>query len=328
MERDDIFRAVQSSIKDTPLLMIGSGYSATHGLPGMKALGEHLFAQLDCKYRGTACWDIFCENIQKGDDLETALSEVTLTPEILTDVKCETWNLISASDLKLFEHIIFDNEPLPLSRLLKKLCQAQPRKLDIITTNYDRIVEYACDAIGMPVVTGFDGNYLKRFSGKFRSQNAVNLLKVHGSLDVFQDAHNATVSIPMLRELRSGLIPEIITPGRSKYEAILEGTPRYLLVGADERIQRAGSFLCIGYGFNDTQVQARILTQIRAGIPIVVLTRTVHEHTAHLLANNAKHYISIQKGPEPNTTEFCINKTISHLDGTFWTVDGLMNIID
>lgn len=328
MDRDDIFRAIQSSIRDMPLLVIGSGYSATHDLPGMKDLGKHLLTQLDHKYRGTACWDIFCENIEKGEDLETALSGVTLTPEILADVKCETWNLISASDLKLFERIIFENESLPLSRLLKKLCQAHPRTLNIITTNYDRIIEYACDAIGMPVVTGFEGEYLKRYSGKFCSQNAVNLLKVHGSLDVFQDAHNTTISLPMLRELRPGLIPEIITPGRSKYEAILEGTPRYLLVGADERIQRAESFLCIGYGFNDTQVQARILTQVRAGIPIVVLTRTVHEHTARLLANNAKHYISIQKGPTPNTTEICIDKAIEYFDGTFWTVDGLMEIID
>ena len=57
-------------------------------------------------------------------------------------------------------------------------------------------------------------------------------------------------------------------------------------------------------------------------------TRTVHEHTARLLANNAKHYISIQKGPAPNTTEICIDKAIEYLDGTFWTVDGLMEIID
>ena len=35
MERDDIFRAIQVAVEDTPLLMIGSGSSAPYGLPGM-----------------------------------------------------------------------------------------------------------------------------------------------------------------------------------------------------------------------------------------------------------------------------------------------------
>lgn len=47
MERDDIFRAIQAAVEDTPLLMIGSGSSAPYGLPGMQELGEHLLKQLD-----------------------------------------------------------------------------------------------------------------------------------------------------------------------------------------------------------------------------------------------------------------------------------------
>lgn len=54
----------------------------------------------------------------------------------------------------------------------------------------------------------------------------------------------------------------------------------------------------------------------------------VADHAAHLLANNAKNYISIQKGEKDNTTDICINRDIVTLDGTYWTVDGLMEIID
>ena len=328
MERDAIFKAVQDALREIPLLMIGSGCSAPHGLPGMGTLGDHLLTHLDPEYRGEFCWDSFRENIEKGEDLETALSGVTLSQEILNDVKRETWKLISEKDLALFDQILFDRKELPLANLLRKFYQAHPRKIDMITTNYDRLIEYSCDLVGIPVITGFEGCYHKRFTGTFQSKDTVNLLKVHGSLDVFQDTHNVTVSVPMLRELPPGLIPEIITPGHSKYEAILQGTYRPLLTTADERIRQAKSFLCIGYGFNDTQVQELILAQIRSGVPIVVLTRTVSDHAAHLLANNAKHYISIQKGSSPNTTEICIDRNISHLDGTFWTVDGLINIID
>lgn len=328
MDLDGIFKVVQSAIKDIPLLMIGSGCSAPHGLPGMTALGDHLLTKLDSKYTGESCWDSFRENIQKGEDLETALSGVTLTPEMLADVKCETWNLITSKDLIAFEQIMFGHKTLPLGQLLKKFYQAHPRKIDVITTNYDRLIEYACDSVGIPVMTGFDGYYLKQFTGTFQSKNTVNLLKVHGSLDVFRDAHDATVSVPMLRELQPGLTPEIITPGRSKYEAILQGTPRQLLAVADEQIRQAKGFLCIGYGFNDTQVQENILAQIRKGVPIVVLTRSISDHAAHLLANNAKHYISIQNGKTHDTTEICINRTVEIVSGTFWSIEGFMKIID
>lgn len=136
MERDDIFRAIQSAVKDTPLFIIGSGSSAPYGLPGMGLLGDHLLTQLDSKYTGTACWDTFREKLKNGADLETALLGVTLTPEMLIDVKCETWNLISSKDLELFDRILFDNEKLPLSRLIRKFRQTDRQKVDIITTNY------------------------------------------------------------------------------------------------------------------------------------------------------------------------------------------------
>lgn len=329
MDRNNILKSIQKAVSDIPLLMIGSGSSAAYGLPSMKELGDHLLTQLNTKYIGTTCWDTFQENIKNGQDLETALSDITLTPEMLVDVKCETWKLISSKDIALLNRILFRLEDLPLAKLMKKLSQAHPRKLDIITTNYDRVVEYACDLVGLPVATGFSGSYLKQFSEEtFQAQNIVNLMKVHGSLDVFRDSHNAVFSVPLQTELPVGLIPEIITPGRSKYEAILQGIPRQILSVADKKISQARGFLCIGYGFNDTQVQENILAQIRRGVPIIVLTKKVFEHAAHLLANNAKQYISIQEGNRPNTTEICINKVVETIDGTFWTIEGFMNIID
>lgn len=58
------------------------------------------------------------------------------------------------------------------------------------------------------------------------------------------------------------------------------------------------------------------------------IDKKVFEHAAHLLANNAKQYISIQEGRKPDTTEICINKVVETIDGTFWTIDGFMSIID
>lgn len=327
MERDDIFRAIQTAVEDPPLLMIGSGSSAPYGLPGMQELGEHLLKELDSKYYGESCWIAFRENLLAGQDLETALSDITFPPNILNDVKWETWSLISSRDFELFGRILFGHEELALSKLLKKFYQAHPQKIDIITTNYDRVIEYACDLAQLPVANGFYGCYHKHFDKEFPLQESVNLVKVHGSLDVFCDTHGVAVSVPMLQKRVPGLVPEIITPGASKYAAVLTGTPRQLLGAADERIGRAQSFLCIGYGFNDAQIQENILAKARAGISVVVLTKEVSDHAAHLLANNAQNYISIQEGKEKDTTEVCINRETEILDGTFWTVDGFMKII-
>lgn len=105
--------------------------------------------------REWGCWDIFRKKLKNGADLETVLLGVTFTPEMLIDVKCETWNLISSKDLELFDRILFDNEKLPLSQLIRKFRQTDRQKVDIITTNYDRVIEYACDSVGIPVSTGF-----------------------------------------------------------------------------------------------------------------------------------------------------------------------------
>ena len=328
MDQEYIFKAIQKSVTNTPLILVGSGASAPHGLPSMSVLGQHLIDQLGDKYHGTPCWDIFEENIANDQDLERALTGIELTTEVLEDIKRETWNLISNKDLELFAQLLFSQKTLPLTRLLKKFYQTHPRRIDIITTNYDRLIEYACDLAEIPVMVGFNGQYLKRFSGSFSNKDAVNLLKVHGSLDVFRDTHGGVVSASMLSELPPGLVPELITPGSSKFAAILHGTPRELLLAADERIKQARSFLCIGYGFNDSQIQEGILTRIRSGIPLVSVTKEVSDSAAHLLANNAQNYITIQQGPEPDKTEVCMNRSIEVLDGVFWTIEGFMSIID
>ena len=114
-------------------------------------------------------------------------------------------------------------------------------------------------------------------------------MKVHDSLDVFRDSLNAVISVPLQTELPVGLTPEIITPGRSKYEAILQGMPRQVLSVADSKISQARGFLCIGYGFNDTQVQENILTQIRRGVPIVALTKkhSIMQRTCSQIMQNS-----------------------------------------
>lgn len=323
----EIFKNVQKLISN-PLLFIGSGSSAAYGLPTMYVLGEHLISMLSSKYYDDNEWKKFEENLAVGQDLETALSNINLKQEIINDIRKATWELVSSADLRLFNELTFGTVSMPLATLIKKLFQVHPKTVNIITTNYDRVIEYACDKVGIPVNTGFSGCYSKQYVGAFNKKNMVNLIKVHGSLDLFKDSKNATISLPLQHQLPDGLLPEIITPGISKYQAVLTGIERPLLTEGDIMINNAESYLCIGYGFNDTQIQAEMINNMKKGKPLVLVTQKVSESTAHLLANSATNYIYINEGDTEGTTEFCINKKTISIEGTYWTIDGFMEIID
>lgn len=329
MDKDKIFNFVQKAVSTPPLILVGSGGSAPYGLPSMTELGTHLVNSLDIKYKTDYSWNQFNENLSNGQDLETALSDLPLSDGIIEDIRRETWNLISKKDLILFHDVIFNNKTIDIGRLIKKFYQAHPKCVNVITTNYDRVIEYACDSLKLPICTGFSGLYLKNYhQDNFPTMNTVNIVKVHGSLDTFKDVHGASLNIPLMNKIPDGLVPEIITPGSSKYRAVLKGNTRDLLNASDEMIKHAKSFLCIGYGFNDEQIQEKIISRIRQDTPIVVVTMRLSDSAAHLITNNAKNYVTIQMGDKTNNTEFCINKEITVLDGDFWSINGFMKIID
>lgn len=328
MDENELFKQVQKAVENPPLILVGSGGSAPYGLPSMWELGNHLKATLDPRYSGDYSWKCFIENLDDRQDLETALSKITLSEEIIDDIKTETWKLISDKDFKLFDEVVFTKKELSIGRLIKKFYQTSSKCVNVLTTNYDRVIEYACDSAGLPIYNGYCGLYTKHFNHDFQKRNAVNIVKVHGSLDTFRDVHGETIGIPMLRELRPGLTPEIITPGLSKYQYVLKGTIREMLHEADQLIDVANSFLCIGYGFNDEHIQEKIITKINQGTPIVVITMKLSDKAAHLINEKSNHSIIIEKGEAPDSSTFIVNGRITELAGTFWTIDGFMSIID
>lgn len=294
----------------------------------MGALAEYLREKLDDKYKSDSAWVSVSSKIASGIDLETALSEDKLSIDLLNDVKRCTWELVNAADLKYFrEEHLFGNKA-PFTTILSKFLKTTGRHLDIITTNYDRYIEYCCDQYGIEVDNGYKGIYSKSIEMEFsKNKNNVTLLKVHGSLDSFKDNYNnESVSIPIQEAIPRGFTPEIITPGISKYEAILTNASRQLLHHADTVINRATNFLCIGYGFNDSQIQELIIKRIKSGCPIVVVTKELTDAALGIINNNSERHAVILDG-EDGKTRFIINTVDVTIDGTYWTIDGFNKII-
>ena len=92
---------------------------------------------------------------------------------------------------------------------------------------------------------------------------------------------------------------EIIAYGSKRlskyYETQLEPF-RTIFTEADNEIEKATSFLCIGYGFNDVHVQPKLIAQIKSGKPIIVITKELTPKTKQSIIDaNCKQYILIEE---------------------------------
>lgn len=331
MTQDVAFKKIQKTVSDIPLVLAGTGVSIPHGIPGMGGLARHLQDELDAEYALDPSWGIITERLREGTDLESALTEVVPGPSdaLVRDITVKTWEFVSHADMECYEGLIQSDEMLPLAKLLHYLTQTSQKSVDVITTNYDRLIEYACDQARVRVDDRFLGKYIKwKEDSKLSHKNIVNLLKVHGSLDYFKDNQGRVFSLPLRSSVPDSLAPDIIPPGSDKYRSVLQGIHHELLFKADEMVQNANGFLCIGYGFNDEHIQASMLERIKLGKAVIVLTKEISEKTAGLLRNNSSNYVTIAADKtDDRKTEMVVNGEVLSLEEGYWTVDGFMKIL-
>lgn len=328
MEKRIIYEKIQRIVQDVPVLLVGTGLSIPFGIPGMSDLANHLLNRLREKYVEDASWVVIAKRLEEGKDLESAMTDLTPSPssELTDDIVNETWNLINNHDLQCGLAFL-EMKQSAFSRLLNHLYKTSSAVVNVITTNYDRFIEYSCDKAKIPVTDGFSGYCYKRFSLKnFSTRNTVNLVKVHGSLDYFKTKIEETCSIPLQQRIPDGYLPDIITPGSDKYRHVLRGVHRDLLQQADSYLELAPAFLCIGYGFNDEQIQEKLLSGLRSGKPILVVTKCISDQALALISNSSSNYVVITDGGD-ETTVFNINGIVEEFEGKFWTMDGLMQIV-
>lgn len=331
MTIDMAFKNIQRIVADGPVILAGTGASIPHGIPGMPHLATYLQQELHSKYVSDASWVVISSRLDNGVDLESALTQVSPEPSeaLIQDITAITWRFITEYDLKCFYDLLSPGNIIPLSRLFQTLTQSSKRNINIITTNYDRLIEYACDQAKLKIDDRFCG-HCNRWPSSIspKTQNVVNLLKVHGSLDYFKDSNGSVHAIPMQVAIPAGFTPDIVPPGSNKYRTVLQGIHRDLLHEADNFIKAATGFLCIGYGFNDEQIQTTMLEEIKLGKPVIVVTMEISDSAASLLRNSSSNYVIIQRAADDvHQTEFIINGEYVYAVENYWSIGGFMNII-
>lgn len=327
--KDYIFRTIQSYITDPPLVLAGTGISIPAGIPGMDELAKYLKSQLEEKYYSHPTWNSVLEKLNTGCGLEEALTGINIQGELLNDIVKATWQLVTEHDIEFFNEKVIGREMQPLGELISILMSTCDNSLNIITTNYDRYIEYCCDMYNIKIDNRFQGLYLKTLTtDDIKNKNILNLFKVHGSLDTFLDIESKeSVCIPLQSRIPSGFLPDIVTPGTNKYETLLTtNTCRNMLNYCDNVINQSKNYLCIGYGFNDSQIQQNIISNIKRDKPIVVVTKGLREQALALINNNAKKYAVIIES-ENNKTRVIIDKKEFEIDGEYWKLENFIEIL-
>lgn len=329
MNKDEIYTRIQNQLRDVPLILIGTGGTIPYGISGMWVLADELKSKLDNKYSSDKAWQEFSSRLARGIDLENALTNLQLSEEIKKSIVEVTWQLVSRDDIKLMHKWAASNYRPELGKIIHKFYEANPQCVNIITTNYDRVIEYACDKFRIPINTLFYGEYYKYFSkDRIKKSQIVNILKVHGSLDWFFDDSSQVISLPLQKNIPTDLFPAIVTPGTEKYERVLKLPFRDVIHVADDLISKATGFLCIGYGFNDSQIQENIIGGIKMGKPITVWTKKLSHRALDIIKKAGKEYI-IAEAEDGNDSKsriiFPDGETC--LDEKIWDMEGLLKII-
>lgn len=330
----------QDCVRQSPVIVLGSGASAGYGIPGMWHLGEHLSKSVPpaesvpVDLKG---WQEFLD-LLPNSDLERALTETSLTQRMTSHVVSTTWSYLNKADLSIFQKVCADRHFLALTKLFTHLFRSTNREIQVITPNYDRLAEYAAEAGGFMAYTGFSYGLIGKRSSQPHPRvvygktpaRTVNVWKVHGSFGWFGDAMGELVSLPPAAEIPVGLQPMIITPGIEKYRRTHDEPFRTIMHQADQAISSASAFLCVGYGFNDQHLQTLLVQRCHSSTaPLVLITKQISPTARDFLkSGRCQRYLALEESD--TSTKVYSNETPDGLDmpnTALWRLENFLNLV-
>ncbi|PSV38593.1 SIR2 family protein [Photobacterium sp. GB-210] len=336
MSEFDFFAQAQKYYQKSPVIILGSGASAAFGLSGMGELSKHLVSTVETSGLDGAeleAWERFKALLESGTDLESALHEIRLSETLTDAVVSATWNLLNPQDLEVFKSSLLGTNEFPLAKLIKGLFRSVADQIDIVTTNYDRLAEYAAEQAGVHHYTGFTHGYrrLQTPPRLLRADRVVNILKVHGSLDWFTSPIGDVIGLNQVETIPEGHKPQIVTPGIAKYMTTYHEPFRTIIQMADSAIRNSDSYLCVGFGFNDEHIQEKLVEKcIRGGGYITLVTWGLSDTARDfLLSGRAHNFLAIERGEHDNQSIIYSSETDGPIivNCDFWSLSGYLELV-
>jgi hypothetical protein len=287
MDYEALVRSVQEHFTDGLSLVIGSGLSSAEGIPGMPALAADLNSRAgSLSGADVALWSQVKASLDAGEGLEAALLKHAPTESLQLWIAQGTAKLLMPKEVEIISAAVRGERALRLTTFLAKILKPTTG-LPILTTNYDRLIEVACEMAGFHVDTTAVGQYAGAFDHVRSSMASCRgittraritvldhfpraiVLKPHGSFDWYQSGNDA-------RRCSLDLDAErlIITPGVNKYRAGYNSPFDKHRDLANDYIKQSGRLLVVGYGFNDDHLQTHLVKRIHDGTPTLILNRS------------------------------------------------------
>lgn len=336
MAEFDYQKQAQDHYARAPVIILGSGASIAFGLPSMEKLAESIKSSTDSTKISSdqfENWSKFCEFLDKGTDLEKALDLVNFSQDMTNLIVRSAWKLINTCDEEVYKRSFMDRSTFPLGKLLTHMFKSSLNKLNIITTNYDCLAEYACDQEQVHYYNGFSHGYTKRISDPkhVRCDRVVNIWKVHGSVDWFYSEDGETISVVKSQYVPDEYEPQIVTPGVQKYQKTHLEPFRTIIGSADKALKETNSFLCFGFGFNDEHIQPNLLSKCkRDNASITIATHTLtNQAKALFMSGNIKNFLAIERGESDEQSRVyssLYDKPIL-VDANCWSMAGFIKLI-
>lgn len=339
MTKEQIFTEIQNIVSANPVLVIGSGASVPYNIPGMSKLASELKNFFSTKTytnpESEKAVHEFIENLDHGMGLEEALLKTKATDEVENSIVYNVWNLVEQADRDVYMKML-NGTDLALRSLLEFIIYKDPAKIcNIVTTNYDRIIEYAACQTDAYINTGFTPNILghpynkieflpKKLESEYTG--SLNIWKVHGSLDWFKK-DDKVLSMANTSSIPNDYTPCIITPGTNKYERTQQEPYREIFSHVDTVFNSATGFLCIGYGFNDSHVHPVLLKIAKKrDVRILLVTKDITKPIEDNVINADYDYIAIYSDGSNGTIFKTPSDSMSISNEIYWSVDGFEKI--
>lgn len=343
-EKNKVFKYIQDVVNDNPVLVVGCGASMDYNIPGMGQLGKAIteyFAKNPPKSEESkACVERLKELLASGMGLEDAMLSITCTDEVENHILHVVWAAIAPRDNEVLTRIMKKNLYLPITDLFQYLIYDRPETyINIVTTNYDRLIEYAASQTNAYINSGCSQSHIGRFIG-FDNINqymrlkdfegCVNILKIHGSLDWFVDDNESMICYPNTTVIPVGMKPCIITPGTNKYRQALKDPHRSLLSSVDKLFRDASAYMCIGYGFNDQHIQPKLLqTAAQRKKKILIVTKDLTDKIRSEVIEKRLDYIIVYSDGNHGTKIMVSADNTEYIDKTteYWRLGNFMTIV-
>lgn len=297
MELDEIKRIIQDFFQENTVTIVGSGLSLAEGIPGMSDLAAELQERMPTLLSDPddiAVWSRISADLSYNIGLEQALHNTRPTSAIEERIRKTTAQYIGYAEARILHDLIGSHKELRFSKYIAHFNIRNGHV--VITTNYDRLIEYACEIMGIRVDNLFVGEFfayfepdqskymfcrnLVRRGGKVSPEFSpkVTVLKPHGCLS-WHMIDGIPFSIPQ-SPFDDSLI---ITPGINKYKEGYNMPFDTHRSKANTAIDNAQRYIIIGYGFGDDHLETHLVRQLQNGKPALILTHSLSNKAIDLV---------------------------------------------